>query len=1579
MTIKVPGDGTWLSGLAPITRTAWAKHDRDSGEWMPLWRHMADAGAIAGLLWREWVPRSLRRLVADELPGDESDSAVLVGFLGASHDIGKLSPAFASQVDPLADRMRAAGFAMPTRAQLGDEHRMAPHGLAGQLLLQEWMADRYGLGARTAGQFAVIAGGHHGQPPEHQQILDAQMRPHLLRDQGSTGDTWRASQFELMDFCARITGADERLAGWAAVRLSQPAQVVLTAVVIVADWVASSPELFPYDPSSWQPLGLLGEKRRIGAAWAGLDLPPPWTPSIPDEKPAALFASRFPAFAGRPIRAVQAEAVRLAHEMPEPGMLIVEAPMGEGKTEAALMAAEILASRSGAGGLLFALPTRATSDAMFTRLRAWLDALPTDGSTVRSLALAHAKAALNDEWGSILKQGSRLLAAIDPTASAEGERRTQGPAEFQAHQWLRGRKKQLLASFAVGTVDQVLFAGLKSRHLALRHLAVAGKVVIIDEVHAYDAYMNCYLDRVLHWLSGYRVPVILLSATLPAARRAELIAAYGGSPMPVTASPEVASAPYPILSGVSPGHPPLLSFPEAAPERGLGVSVERLEDDFTVLAELLKAELAGGGCALVVRNTVGRVLDTAAVLREHLGPENVTVTHSRFLASDRAVNDSDLLRRFGPPPSDRSPSPRPSLHVVVASQVVEQSLDVDFDLLVTDAAPVDLVLQRIGRLHRHTRRRPARLRRPRCLITGPAWHEDPPTQEKGAEAVYHRHPLLRSLAVLGPHFDGRPLFLPEDIGRLVQQAYDDGLSAGPDSWSSAMAEAAADHAKKVERQRHKATAHLLGAMRRPGRPVYGWLAADVGDVEDNRIGRAQVRDGEESLEVLVVQQDSDGTLRTVPWLDLERDGHTPTRRSPRGGRVLPTDFPPPVHLAKAVTACALTLPRGLTHPGVIDHTIALLEGFMLPAWQAKECPWLEGQLILPLTPDGHAWIGTHELAYDRADGLRLGPADTRPTATRSPASTTSPEALDRESTPPVPDLARTTSADAGGAPATDHPVLASDDPFNLLEQPWIPVRRGDDGRVEEVSLLGFFAAPGTWRRLVGDLPTQEPALLRLLLAIVHDALDGPEDADDWEDLWNSPDPFAGVPDYLREHRDRFALFHPEHPFFQVAGLRTGKNEVASLNRLVADVPAGAPFFSMRRPGAVSLGLAEAARWLVHVHAFDTSGIKPAMDGDSGRARAGKVYPLGVGTLGNLGVLFAEGADLRETLLLNLIPFDTTERSLGPEDLPVWRRVPLGPGPRLPEQGGEYPRGPRDLYTWQSRRVRLHRGEDGSVTGVVVGYGDPPVSETPWTLEPMSGWRRSEVQEKKRGRVPYYTPRRHDPQRSAWRGLEALLPARAPDGAERGEPPLRLASGVTRWFAQVATETEIPPTTLVRMRVVGVAYGTQQSVIDEVVDDQVVLPVVTLHTEDRRYGAAAVDAVHDAEDAVKALGQLAANLARAAGVEPEPRSEAVRDRAFGALDGPYRHWLAHLLDFTDIEAARQDWRTTLGRVVRSHAGDLLADTPYAAHEGRMAQVPGRSTAQWLDAGRAELWFRARLRTVLKIDGAAAVSEPGPLER
>lgn len=993
---SAPAPGLWPGGLSDAARTVWAKHDRKTEGWLPLWRHMADSAAVAERLWDSWLPGQVRRLIADALPGGTEDARALAAFLACTHDIGKGTPAFACQVEQLAVDMCRKGLEVPLEKLIRQDRKLAPHGLAGQLLLQEWLMERHGWTKRATLPFTIVAGGHHGAPPEAGAVEALARNPQLLRTRGSE-PAWKSVQYELLDHAAAATGAAGLLPGWKRLKLPQPVQVLLTALVITADWIASNTDLFPLFP------GDRGyDPERSDAAWQLLDLPRPWMAQDPGTDVDALFKARFDLPAGAAVRPVQAAAVAAARELGGAGMIVVEAPMGEGKTEGALAATEVLAHRTGAGGCFFALPTMATGNAMFPRVTEWLDRLPGQGGGVRhSVNLAHSKAALNERFTQLMRGGGRS-SNIDTDGDGDhwdhraDEMRTS--AELVAHHWLRGRKRGMLSSFVVGTIDQLLFVSLKTRHLALRHLAVAGKVVVVDEAHAYDTYMSRYLDRALSWLGVYGVPVVVLSATLPAGRRRELAEAYAGAKTGVRgAAPGFeeleAEEGYPLVTAVARGGTPRTYRPSAS-GRTTAVRVERLDDDVEVLGDRLETELADGGNALVIRNTVARVHETAAELRGRFGAGNVTVAHARFLDLDRLANDEDLLRRFGSPDKvaelkgERPQGP----HIVVASQVAEQSLDIDFDLLVSDLAPIDLLLQRMGRLHRHPRgedqgERPEGLRTARCLITGADWGTQVPTPGSGVR-IYGRYLLLRSAAALAGRLaaadtgstgsagsTGRPentgnagdsgnagravVSLPDDISPLVQEVYGPG-PVGPQAWREVIDEARTDFEVDREEQARKAEGFLLGDVGRDGRPLIGWVAAGAGDADDTRAGRQQVRDSPDTLEVLVVRRRADGTIATVPWLT-----------GGRGDREIPTEAVPPGRTARTVAACGLRLPFEFTFEHTAHKAIEELERDLFPAWQTKESPWLAGELVLILDEECRRELAGYALRYTTTDGLKV--------------------------------------------------------------------------------------------------------------------------------------------------------------------------------------------------------------------------------------------------------------------------------------------------------------------------------------------------------------------------------------------------------------------------------------------------------------------------------------------------------------------------------------------------------------------------------------------------------------------------------
>ncbi|WP_334027320.1 CRISPR-associated helicase Cas3' [Nocardia terpenica] len=913
--------------LSDATSSAWAKSDRDGGS-LSLVRHLADSVAVAGLVWDRWLPERTKQVISACLPGGLSDGRLLVRWLAGVHDIGKLTPAFACQVPALAEVMHDKGLSL---MRMPSNRAALPHGLAGDVELQRFLRER-GWDKKVARTYSVVVGSHHGKPPARGELVAAPTQLALLGDRA-----WARSREELLEYVAAKVGVVDRLPVWREVPLSVTVQVLVTAVVIVSDWIASNQDLFPLDSAR-------ASSTAAVEAWRVLGLPAPWVPELELPVYAALrdslFRSRFELSASSVMRPLQAVCVQVACEVAEPGVMVVEAPMGEGKTEAALLAAEVLAARFGLGGVFVALPTMATSDAMFGRVRRWVDRLP---GAPGSLFLAHGKAALNPVFAQLKRRG---FASIGTDCGDSG---------VVAHSWFVG-KKGPLANIVVGTIDQVLRGALKSRHVMLRHLGLANKVVVVDEVHAADSYMSTYLCRCLEWLGAYGVPVILLSATLPPAQRRLLVAAYQRGRLGAADSEGAESTgDYPRVT-VWPPAPRSIRV-ESSGRRGVDVRVERIGDDVADVVATVREALADGGVVGIVCNTVARAQQTFDALRADpgFGDDELLLVHSRFVASHRAVLEDRLRALLGPPGEDEPTRPR--RFVVVGTQVIEQSLDIDVDLLITDLAPIDLLLQRIGRLHRHERgNRPAGVTAARCLLRGAQWSAVPPVPDRGSVAVYQSARLLRAAAVLDTH--GDLIRIPSDVPGLVERAYADSFTAPP-GWGDAVAEAEEKWEAFQRGQQDKAAVYLLRGPHSDQATLHDWLTADVPE-EAGPGGQAQVRDAEDTIEAIVVQRKGDDVhvLDTVPDV---------------GGRVVPTLAAPDPQTAKALAACTIRLPAMLTRYGRMGAVIQALEDTFYPGWQ--QTPWLAGELVLELDEDYRAELAGHRLRYDPVLGLLIEPKD----------------------------------------------------------------------------------------------------------------------------------------------------------------------------------------------------------------------------------------------------------------------------------------------------------------------------------------------------------------------------------------------------------------------------------------------------------------------------------------------------------------------------------------------------------------------------------------------------------------------------
>ena len=945
-------------GLSEQARSIWAKSKR-AGEdgnpmagpvtkWLSLVQHLDDAGGIAALLWDErfWA-EGVRARIITACGGNEGVARAAVELLSATHDVGKASPAFLSQVPELAVLAQQAGLSIRPRVVNDPERSSVRHEIVSYLAFKSWLrarADRPRQDPAIA--LATVIGSHHGRPLQPSRVQSAGALEHLSGD-----EAWQKVQRELIGWAAARPAVAPYIERILAIQWSQQDLVTLTGMTVVADWIASDDEYFSLADIGLAEFTVTEDRAR--AAWQRYDPPPTWRPE-PGADDESLLRERFHFPAGAQLFPAQLALAAKARVTPRPSLLILEAPMGSGKTEAALAAAEILADRFGQGGLFVALPTQATADGMWNRVRAWADR----AGLGTSVFLAHGRSSLNDDYDQLTREAG--FASIDEGGNSGKAQPSDGTVI--AHKWFRGNKKGPLANLVVGTIDQVLFAALQSRFVALRHLSIAGKVVVIDEVHAVDTYMGEFLDRAIEWMGAYQVPVVMLSATLPTRRRWALVQAYEKGRASAGLSAADAEAAAGLAADI--GYPLVIDSADPAgyvvPEvSGLerDITLEWLPDDLEALGAMLRVRLTDGGTAVVIRNTVGRAQEAAAYLAAALDDTEVSLMHSRFLAGVRAQADRELLRCFG-----RDASHRPHRAVVVATQVVEQSLDVDFDLMVTDLAPIDLLLQRAGRLHRHDRElnaRPELLRAPSLVVTAVDSCEVPPGLDGGGKYVYGAHLLLRTLAEL----EGRAqIVLPRDIAPMVQRVYGD-ADYPKEGWIEALAQADRAHGVEVDKHRAEAMPFVLDRVKRRA-GLLGWPehAAGEGGADDHQ-GYATVRRTEDSLEVLVLFSGPDELgLSTPPWWP-------DCVQIPLNGELSWS-------LVRSVQRTAIRLPNQLCQRYGALSLIGDIEALLWkhPSLQVLQgSRMLRGELVLVFDASGKCQLakGKPTLRYDQRNGLQL--------------------------------------------------------------------------------------------------------------------------------------------------------------------------------------------------------------------------------------------------------------------------------------------------------------------------------------------------------------------------------------------------------------------------------------------------------------------------------------------------------------------------------------------------------------------------------------------------------------------------------
>ena len=734
----------------------WGKADPGySGEskWHPLTYHSLDVAAVGVAYLKQ---SSLLKACCGLLKCSEREFLSWSSFLLALHDLGKFSEAFQAQRPDLIFELQQRE---PNPTKLYSER----HDSLGFWLWEECLVDevllKIGIDVsrntqRSLKCWLLAVTGHHGVPPKPHGHADSFFR---REDKQAAADfVCTMAALLLTDEAKRIpTNLDAKtFQQW-----SEMLSWWFAGITILADWLGSNTQFFPYKNPSidlekyWE---FAQSQATVALAQSGV------SPSAIEKKRS--LKDLFPKIQEASPLQQWAASVNIPKA---PQIYLLEDVTGAGKTEAAMMLAYRLMEQGLAEGFFIGLPTMATANAMYKRVAEVYRKLFTGNA---NLVLAHGHKKLVEEFAaSILPAGipEQDGAQLDETASA------------RCSAWLADHSKRaLLASAGIGTIDQALLAVLHSKHQSLRLLGLFNKVLIVDEVHACDAYMQSVLEVLLEFHARTGGPVILLSATLPSRMKQALLNAYAKGRNQVSA-PALRSEAYPLATRWHDGQPVLLE--EALASRACvsrTVQVHYEADDEKVFAHILAA-LQQGQCVGWIRNTVADAMAAFDRLSKMIPPEKMTLFHARFALNDRLDKEEQVLSFFGEDSKQQDRQGR----LMIATQVAEQSLDVDFDVLITDLAPIDRVLQRAGRLQRHVRDAEGnRLvatdakdeRKAPCLwVYAPAWTAQPEADWysavfKKAQYVYGHHGQLWLTAKV---LQNGSFTMPADARRLIETVF----------------------------------------------------------------------------------------------------------------------------------------------------------------------------------------------------------------------------------------------------------------------------------------------------------------------------------------------------------------------------------------------------------------------------------------------------------------------------------------------------------------------------------------------------------------------------------------------------------------------------------------------------------------------------------------------------------------------------------------------------------------------------------------------------------------------------------------
>lgn len=917
------------------------KRDKD-GNILPLYIHLRDTIEVMKRLVSSWVSES----TVNACKMQYEDFFKLAVFVAGTHDIGKAVSYFQYIINRdtqgKIEELNSAGIVV-NREYL---HKgKTPHAYAGQ-----WILQSEELEFNISETIANIIGAHHGNPIDSSFGIDDLIKIYKMNYYGRENDEkqkriWNAIWKEIFDNAIVAAELDLSADSLIYKDINLETQILITGLLIVADWIASNTAYFPLIEDGYE----YSEEEyaeRIEDGWSKVCFSFVGDNGILNMS-EKTFYDRF-SFYPNEVQKTIFDAVNKAEN---PGIFILEAPMGCGKTEAALGTAEVAMYKNKCNGIFFGLPTQVTSNGLFERLYKWASSISED--TLKSICLAHGGAEYNEDYYEQIMHGKSII-------YGENDEYESG---VLVHPWFQGNKRKLLSDYVIGTVDQFLMASLKRKHFMLRHLGLANKVVIIDECHAYDTYMNQYLDQSIEWMAYYGVTVILLSATLPIERRNDLIKRYlkGLNARKDKTSDEKRKKKsdtkqeweinlrYPILTWTDEENVYQSDICLTKEVKRIVINKIYVKKNEDVLVKTLQDKLSDGGCACIIANTVKNAQKYYELVKKNFSDYNIILYHSQFTMSDRTKKEKIILDTLGKKSIDEDRNKT----ILIGTQVLEQSLDYDVDIMFTEVCPIDLLLQRIGRLQRHNRNdnsnhysRPNKLKNPECFII---CNEESQVYDDGSKVVYGEYLLMRTIELMPDIIN-----IPTNISELVQGVYSDKLIDKLEN-SLEYAEAKEKHENNIREKDMRSKMYLLSLpkINKKIKSMKGMLSNE--DIIAEKNVERSVRDTSNSIEVIVLKKHGENKVIAVNGSEKEYQ--------------FDINIIPDCKSGMQIIRQKMKLPSIFATSWNIQKTIEILEKRQIELKLWQQSPLIQGELVLLLDENGNTELCGYDLNYDFDKGL----------------------------------------------------------------------------------------------------------------------------------------------------------------------------------------------------------------------------------------------------------------------------------------------------------------------------------------------------------------------------------------------------------------------------------------------------------------------------------------------------------------------------------------------------------------------------------------------------------------------------------